>query len=73
MMPSLGNTLVSARVLPEEPGQASGGCMMGPPEGEQADGQHCIQQREPWGVQGAGAYLPDTRQLSRATPAFSSA
>lgn len=55
MMPSLGNTLVSARVLPEEPGQASGGCMMGPPEGEQADGQHCIQQREPWGVQGAGA------------------
>lgn len=23
--------------------------MMGPPEGEWADGQHCIQQREPWG------------------------
>lgn len=23
--------------------------MTGPPEGEQADGQHCIQQREPWG------------------------
>ena len=49
MMPSLGNTLVSARVLPEEPGQASGGYMTGAPEREQADGQHCIQQREPWG------------------------